>query len=410
MITRSKSFRFGLAVLLLIFLDQLSKLLVNALVPRDSLNSVFYTQSDAGWFMFHLHPLLHNRYSLPVGIAIAVIAAVYLVMLVIYHKYERAVLLRDIPDSDLVKSSPRLTEAALIFWIAGLVCSTLFDSLLWGGSLDFLCVEWARFYTDAAGPYTISRQIDVDLKDVYLAIGVVLLLARIIIFNLSQYKLPKSSRKLISSRSFHLIRGIRELRGKAAEPSEKDDLTGKNSIADIAVIVVMTMLAAFAFGYAIFILTVYILIPIAVELVPPLERYLTEIGRNNDPEEIYAAIRSVCLLIGILPGSCVANAAVKNRERLFIGDTGGKVTVPDGLKYHFRQHLVYDIISVAGIAAVGLAMSLLGQDGFSAFGAVYKAVGLPLGLILSALISAAAQFVGIAAAQNIWRADYFYGE
>lgn len=409
--TNSKCFRRCFAVLILICLDQFSKLLVKAFVPVTSLNSIIYTHSDTGWFMFHLHPELHNKYSLLVDIVIAVLAIAFVIAVIVYLKYERPALLRDIPDSDVVKSSPKLTETALVLWVAGIICSTLIDSLIWGGSLDFLCIEWAKFYTDAVEPYTISHQFNCDLKDMFLIIGTVLILVRVAIFNLSQYKLPKSSRKLISKREFHIIRSIREVAGKRSQHAE---LSGngekKNSIFDILIIVAAAVFFSAALGYLIYIIAVWVIIPVAVEISPALDAFLTKIGNEHDTEEIYNAIRSICLLIAVLPGICVANAAVKNRDRHFIHDTNGMIVTLDGLRYHLRQHILYDVISLIGIVIIGLALHLANLWYISPFGILYDLLGIPLGLIMSAVITVASQMCGIIFAQKSWRAEFFYDD
>lgn len=406
--THSTRFRRCFTVLILICLDQFSKLLVKAFVPVTSLNSIIYTHSDTGWFMFHLHPELHNKYSLPVDIVIAVLAMAFVIGLIVYLKYERPALLRDIPDSEAVKSSPRLTETALVIWIAGIICSALIDSLIWGGSLDFLCIEWAKFYTDAVEPYTISHQFNYDLKDIFLIIGTVLILVRIAIFNLSQYKLPKSSRKLISKRSFHIIRSIREARREQAKPSE--NFEKKNSVFDILTIVISAIFSSAILGYLVYIIAVWVIIPVAVEISPALDAFLTKIGNEHDTDEIYNTIRSICLLIAVLPGMCVANTAVKNRERHFIHDTNGMIVTLDGLRYHLRQHILYDVISLIGIVIICLALHLANLRYICPFGILYDLLGIPLGLIMSAVITVASQMCGIIFAQKSWRAEFFYDD
>lgn len=408
---KTANIRRFLVILILVCLDQFSKLLVKAFVPVTSLNSIIYTHSDTGWFMFHLHPELHNKYSLHVDIVIAVCAIAFVIAVIVYLKYERPALLRDIPDSDAVKSSPRLTETALVLWIAGIICSTLFDALIWGGSLDFLCIEWAKFYTDAVEPYTISHQFNCDLKDIFLIIGTVLILVRIAIFNLSQYNLPKSSRKLISKRKFHIIRSIREALGKQTEHTEPSgNGEKKNSIFDILIIVAAAVFFSDAFGYLIYIIAVWVIIPIVVEVSPALDAFLTKIGNEHDTDEIYNTIRSICLLIAVLPGICLANVAVKNRERHFIHDTNGMIVTLDGLRYHLRQHSLYDVISLIGIVIIGLALYLANLRYISPFGILYDLFGIPLGLIMSAVITVASQMCGIIFAQKSWRAEFFYSD
>lgn len=398
-------FYLWISVAALVAFDQLSKLFIKALVPADSPIEMIHSHSGSGWFIFHIHPCLHDRYPLYADIVLAGLMLAILACFTVYFAFERPALLRDIPDADKVKSSPRLTKAAIVFWISGSFCSCFLDAFIWGGSWDFICFEWGEVYAGPPEQYTVWHMFNLDLKDLYLFAGTALLLARFIIWQVSLYRLNKAERKLISARSFHFIRSIKELRGKNSE-----DIKGKNKVLDIFAFIFFAIIISFGLGYVIYILAVLVIIPVAVEISPALNAYLTEIGRQNDTDLIYAEIRSFCLLLGVLPGISVANVGLTNRERHFIHDTSGMILTFDGLKYHFDQHLFYDIISAVGFVAVCLAIRLVGWGDVSPFGFLYDRLGIPIGLALSAIITALCQTVGIIYAQSVWRAKYFYGE
>lgn len=393
-----KFLRGGLLALALVCIDRLSKLYVGTLsASRD----IFYTYSDSGWFLFSIRPELHDKYPLPADIVIFVLAVILTVFAALYLKYERSALLNGIPGSEAVKTSPYLTEAAAVLWLSGIFCSTFLDAFFSGGSLDFLCFEWAEIYTSSPEPYTVIHHFNLDLKDIFIILGTVILLLRSLIWQISLYRLPKESRKTVSKRSFHIIKSIREV--------QKNPDEFKN-IADIFIMTALAVIFSAAFGYVLYILSVILIIPLAVEISPALDSALTEIGRKYDYDTIYNNIKSFCLFIGIIPGMCISCTGIKNRERRFIHDTGGMILTKDGLIYHLKRYFLYDAASTAAISAVCLILYVSELKSISPFTFSFDLLGLPLGIFSAALFTAASQLIGIIFAQNAWRAEYFYGE
>ncbi len=400
---RAKNLLCCAAVAALVLLDQLSKLAVRAAVPEDAPKSLFYTQSGSGWFMFHLHPLLHDRYPLPVDLLVVLFAVAVIAGLAVYFKYERAALLDGVAHAESVKSCPGLTRAAFVFITAGAVCSVLLDAFVWGGSLDFICFEWARFYTDGAEPYTMSYQIDVDPKDVFLNVGTVLILIRLIIFKASQLRLPKDERKLVKSRENHILRSLRRAMGLPETQNKIRPL-------DVLEVAALSIVMPAMMGYLMYIAAIWLIIPIADWLIPPIDKFLTDIGNNYESELIYDRIRSGCLFIALFPGVGWANTLIKGRERLFIHDTNGMIPRREGLKYHLQNYLFADVLAVVLTVAAGSALSLLGLRIISPFTLLFDVFGAPLGILTTAVSMAAAQVLGILFAQNKWRAEFFYGD
>ncbi len=399
--TRRRAAVFGAAVAALVCLDQISKLLVRALVPADQLNKLIYFQSSRGWAMLHLHPTLHDRFPLPLDMLAAVLAMLFLAVFAAYFKYERAAILRDIPGSELVKSSPRLTLLTLIFAAAGLICSTVFDAFLWGGSLDFLCFERAKFYTDGAEPYTVTSRLDVDLKDVFLWIAVALFLVRSAIFKLSQRKLEKSDRRLIAKRENHIIKSIREVsdRPKKADfkPLEPLMLAGAAIVATIV------------FGYIIYIMFIWVIIPVATEISPAIDEFLTKIGDTRDTGEIYGFILHLGFLIGFFPAMAASNASIRRRERSFTHDTGGMILTLNGIKYHAERYALADLIGLLLITVLGYVFYVINFQAASPFAALYTVFGPGPAVLLSFIFALFGQLFGIVFAQKSWRASFFYG-
>ena len=416
---KKKGLIYSAAVLALILADQLSKLAVNARLSGGQ-HVIFHTHYTSGWFTLSIFPELHDRYPLYADVVIAVLGVAIAALLCVYLKYERPALLRGIPGAGEVKSSPKLTAAALCFFMAGVVCSTVLDAFLWGGSLDFIALDRAAVTTGAEG-YTEITHFNFDLKDLYLLAGMLLLITRWAVFRMSLLKLPEASRKLILKRDFHFIRSMRELKSgdpemlglpeAASEPAEGEEKRkGHMGAVDFPFLVLFTVIFSLAFGYLIYFVAVYMLIPVAAELILPLESLLDGIGRKYDAELIYAKIRSFCTLLALFPGTYAANGGLRFREEDFIHDTGGTIVTSEALKYHMQRHLVCDIASTVTTVAICFVLWLLGQGSLSAHGFLYDAFGIPLGLLLSAIMSAVAQLSGVILAQNAWRGDYFYGE
>lgn len=184
----------------------------------------------------------------------------------------------------------------------------------------------------------------------------------------------------------------------------------KNSPLDILTItagLVMSLL----FGCVFYILLVYIILPLATELISPLYAWLTGIGRRYDVERIYKTIYGFCALLSLFPSTAAANISVKGRRRRFIHDTNGMISRRDGIRYHMKNHLVFDVMAIAATVGVGFALSYVDFYFFRfPFDVLYEYLGIPLGLAASAVLTAAAQFFGVLRAQEAWRADHFLGE
>ena len=185
----------------------------------------------------------------------------------------------------------------------------------------------------------------------------------------------------------------------------------KNSPFDILVLVFCAVLLSVGFGFIFYFAFVYVILPLAVEFIPALDAWLTRIGREHDYEEIYRTIRQTCALIAVVPAICGANVLVRRRMRLFIHETAGLITLREGLIYHIKNHLGYDVATVAVIVVAGLIVYFFDRGvGVSPFHILYCKLGVLPAIVISALIAGASQLLGIIYAQNYWRADYFFGD
>lgn len=205
-----------LAVLLLIAVDQGSKLLVAHLykVGAD------YPEAAGE---FHIHPLIHDstarsvqslseRTSLPAGLLLAgyvvfilLFNAALLLFLYGLHRFY-------FWDCDPPKRLSRLFPVFGCFCTAAGICSAFFDDLLWGGSLDFLCLtrEGQVPFEDHFHPAVLHAVF--DLKDIYVLLTLLLGVAYAICFLIVFFREYKKDKEKYDNRVKHPIQNIRRMR------------------------------------------------------------------------------------------------------------------------------------------------------------------------------------------------------
>lgn len=205
-----------LAVLLLIALDQGSKLLVAHFceVGAD------YPEA-AG--QFHIHPLIHDRTaqsvqglaertSLPAGLLLAG----YVVFILLYN----AALLLFLYglhrfyfwDCAPPKRLPRLFSVFGCLCTAAGLCRAFFDDILWGGSLDFLCLTREKLIPFEDHVHSTVTHTVFDLKDLYIFLAVLSGIVYGIRFLIAFFKEYKKDKAKYDDRVKHPIQNIRRMR------------------------------------------------------------------------------------------------------------------------------------------------------------------------------------------------------
>ena len=196
-------------ILCLVAVDQFSKLFIKLSGAADT-PANFVHISNSLHVALHFHPELNVRFPLAVNIFIAVASIAVIAVVAFYVFHGRDMLFHDIPSAEAIKSYPKFTTAAFCVNAAGTICSIIFDAFLWGGSLDFICIEWYHYVTESGTHYTDIGRLCVDLKDIFIMLGWFMLWARWIMMDSSIAKLPKSDKKLVKRRYFHPIAAFRE--------------------------------------------------------------------------------------------------------------------------------------------------------------------------------------------------------
>ena len=396
-----------LTVVLLVSADQLSKLAATLLIG-DSTRELVQLRLSDGWFVFHVHPDLNVRDSVLISVLLAIVMFALLASVIFCARRARAYALEGISGADGVKSCPRFTNAAICLLFAGVVSSMLFDAFLWGGSLDFICFERYKYLTEGGVQYTDVYRFDIDLKDIYLIVGGIMLLVRCALWDISVLKLPKEERKLVSKRLRDPVGLIRSARSESrSEEPENGFSFSVGSVIDLISTIVSGILAS-----AYFIFT-FVLLPVAAEYIAPLGSFLNDIGRKYDAETVYRTIQEAITLLAIFPAHYGANASAKRLEKAFIRNTEGRLLPGEGLAYRLRHNLLFDILTVAGVALIGFGLSAA-QVKIPylclPFDLICRNFGVARGIAAALIITAAAQVFGALKAQRYWSAAYLFSD
>ena len=403
----------GLAVVLLISADQLSKLAVARSVGESSRELIQLRLKD-GWLVFHIHPYLHARGSVLMSVLLALVTFALLAAVIFCARHVRAYALEDIAGADRVKSYPRFTNSTICILLAGTVSSLLFDAFLWGGSLDFICFERYKYLIEGGVQYTAVYRLDFDLKDVYLFVGGLMLIVRCTIWDFSLSKLSKEERRLVNKRLRNPVGLIRSARAKnSGDGSENRFTLSLGSPLDLVSVIACGILASAVFGAVAYFIFTFVLLPVAAEYIALLDSFLNDIGRKYDSETVYRTIQEIITLLALFPALYGANASAKRLEKPFIRNTEGRLLPGEGLAYRLKHNLLFDVLTASGVALIGFGLSAAQvKIPFLClpFDLIYGRIGVPAGIAVSFAITAAAQFIGAIKAQRHWCAVYLLGE
>lgn len=191
-----KIINHSIAVLILILADQLVKQFINATITADE-------QFRNG---LHIHPSLHAKFEGAEIVPQIVIGVILGILLSLIAWKGNEFFFHDCPDR-MKESYPAFTNTMLYLLISGTFCSVVLDALIWGGSINFICIAWQAL--DSYGNSFIKHLI-FDIKDIYLTVGIVLLFIRIFMIAL---KISKEDEKQIAKKLRHPIKSICEMKG-----------------------------------------------------------------------------------------------------------------------------------------------------------------------------------------------------
>lgn len=202
-------------ILILIVLDQGLKLIVhNTVASNDKLFTISNT--------IHIHPYLNDEDAqsmLPVAESKNMDVRVLLVLNSLWK--DTIVLLIGLFicgwvwvifwDLNMPKN-PLLLQWGLSLVFSGVICSNYVDEYFWGGSLDFICIAFDKQVSISDHYHTVPKHIIFDAKDIFIWIGLALLIVYVFKFLIWAVKIDKDKEasQKISYRVFHPIKAIKE--------------------------------------------------------------------------------------------------------------------------------------------------------------------------------------------------------
>lgn len=188
--------------------------------------------------------------------------------------------------------------------------------------------------------------------------------------------------------------------------------TYKISIGDISVLLTCNIILGVLFGFILYFLAVYVIVPTVCGLVPSFAQWLDLLTAQYDDEAVYKTIHAICALLGIFPTSIVTNCyLLTDRKKRFIHDTDGLVTAKEALVYHKCNFLITDIFSIVITTVCFMLIELFVNIEIVAFSfnVLYDNLSLPFAFVTSFVTVALAQFIGVIRSRNYWCADNCIG-
>ena len=133
-----------------------------------------------------------------------------------------------------------------------------------------------------------------------------------------------------------------------------------------------------------------------------------KINGYESGELIYVVGYETGHLVAFIIVNFCAYMFCKARKKEFISETSGLLTKKDGLSWHVQKYKNTEIAILSVQAVIFLVIQLFFKE-HGAFSVIYRALGIPLGFIVSILVMAALQISHIVASQYYWRIRYYMG-
>ena len=207
-----------IAIILLIALDQVSKVIVyniygiNEGMPKD------YPEVTHG---LHIYPLINDvdqaivqNISNTTGINANLVYMLYLsISIIVGMAFVLAI--SYVPkfwNWDTGHSTIPLVRYALFtLGISSSVCSLIIDEIFWGGSLDWICVS-TMFHKPFGAPSEYKAIfLAIDFKDIYLFLAIILVLVVFAHFVYGYIRSSAQERKIFDDKVLHPIKNIKNM-------------------------------------------------------------------------------------------------------------------------------------------------------------------------------------------------------
>ena len=207
-----------IAIILLIALDQVSKVIVynicgiNEGMPKD------YPEVTHG---LHIYPLINDvdktaaqNISNNTGINADLVYVLYLSVFIIggmafigAMSYVPKFFYWDTQRSTI----PFVRYALFCLGVSSSVCSLIIDEIFWGGSLDWICVS-TMFHKPFGAPSEYKAIfLAIDFKDIYLFMAVILVIVVFAHFVYGYMRSSAQERKTFDDKVLHPIKNIKNM-------------------------------------------------------------------------------------------------------------------------------------------------------------------------------------------------------
>lgn len=219
----------AIIILILIVLDQGTKLIVDNYfdVPENVMQI-----SDT----IHIHPKLNDidmqkmlpladKFSLNMRFLMLIKAALFTIIMVAGFFLCYGVQRFFFWDCQK-KSYLGLNIAILCLAAAGIICSVYIDELCFGGSFDWICCTWVGvqpFHNDHY--HAVSYHFTFDMKDIYLWIGMILFVVRVVLFLITYLQSTQEEQKGYDRKLKHPLQNIRNMKVAAMNGRLKKEET-----------------------------------------------------------------------------------------------------------------------------------------------------------------------------------------
>lgn len=211
---------FSIIIIFLIFVDQLSKLLVHLFIDiTDEMLMVSNTvhihpwfNEDQGWLFNYIYDNIANDIFIVTCIEsfVVVFLCVQLFFLIyLFHQF--------LFWNAEIKSYKILTGVCFSFLISGMICSKIFDAFIWKKTLDYICIvrEVVRVCPTCHKTHPVPwHWFHFDLKDIYLLIGFLLFIVRIALWIVEFSKYEKKHKKDLNNKFRHPIQNIKNMKNR----------------------------------------------------------------------------------------------------------------------------------------------------------------------------------------------------
>lgn len=394
------------AILMLIALDQVSKLFVDIFfeVPENA---------DLLTNTLHIHPRINDEginSVLPISEALSVNIYVILILRAIIFSVLFLVFVAALYGIhkfffwDCNKKKYTVLNIAIFSLAAASeICSFYIDELFWGGSLDWICISWSGQKIVNGHYHPIAYHLTLDLKDIYVYIAILLLVVRLVLFIITYLKSDPQERKGFKQKEKHPLQNIKNMMAAEKEKKQGREIMKTNNLNIKSIFVFLC--GNFAISYVIAIVFEEAVDFSGIYGINSVKQLIYE-----NEQLVYNVVWEICFLIAFVLVNIVIYTAQKARRQKFLKDTKGLIPRKEGLIWHLKNYGQTELVILVSQSLVFLFICLVGYQNISPFGLIYRLCGVPFGFVVSVVLMGIIQMNHILYSQYHWRVHCYMHE